>query len=179
MVDKIKNIVKDDCIIKYNKKTYNIDKGDNEIKVKIITLKKTEYEYSSKNSKYKIHFSYGTLIITMKIQKTEEVLLLYIILQYHFNIDTIKDLRNKENGKKWDYNLWEISITSLNDKKLPDHLILLNYFLNLKDKFNTIIPMETLKKEELKLQGRGLWGERARELYSKFGTLNLDFRFIH
>jgi len=95
-------------------------------------------------------------------------LLLYVILQYHYSVINIKELFCIQN---WDYNLWNVSITCLNGEILSDHLILLNCFLNLKDKYNKQIEITELEiNYKLKIKDkRGLGGERPRELNYKFG----------
>jgi len=59
----------------------------------------------------------------------------------------------------------------LSDKELPDHLILLNCFLNLKSKYDTPIEISELEQTyNLKIKDkRGLGGERPRELNYKYG----------
>jgi hypothetical protein len=54
---------------------------------------------------------------------------------------------------------------------MPDHLILLNCFLNLKNKYNTPIEIFELENDyKLKIKDkRGLGGERPRELNYKYG----------
>ena len=151
--------------LKFNDNTYCILNGN-----KTINIKKTlnNYYYSMNNNKYYLLFTYKNIKIEIYFKSSIEILLLYVILQLHYNVTTIIELFNIE---KWDYNLWSIKIISINNDELPDHLILLNCLLNLNNQFNKPINIEELEtKYNLKIKDkRGLGGERPRELNYKFG----------
>lgn len=72
----------------------------------------------------------------------------------------------------WDILKWSVGISSIRpDDRLPHHLILLRCFLNLRDRYNTILTLDSLEKDyQVRLSDRrGLGGERPREIYYKFG----------
>lgn len=165
------NIIENDLKLKYNNNTYCVTEPNTEILIKY--KQKNDYivQYlwnSYKKNNYRILFSYKKIEIELNINNSFEILLLYVILQYHYSVKNIHEFVNIQ---KWNYNLWNVSILELNNKKLPDHLILLNCFLNLKDRYNT--PIEILELEiDYKLEikdKRGLGGERPRELNYKYG----------
>lgn len=151
--------------IKYNKNTFCIKDNNTNL---LIIKEGNEYYYTEKKCKYKIIWNYYNIKIILEIKNSFNILLLYVILQYHYNVNTIKELVNIQN---WDYNIWNIEIVSLNNEELPDHLILLKCFLNLKDKYNIPITISTFENEyKLKIKDkRGLGGERPRELNYKYG----------
>jgi hypothetical protein len=159
----------EEIIIKYNNNTYCIDNPNKEIIVKKIIKNNIQYlcNLSNKN-KYCISFMYKDIAITLNIKSSNEILLLYVILQYHYSVINIQELVSIEN---WDYNLWNLNILSLINEELPDHLILLNCFLNLKNKYNIPIEISELENDyKLKIKDkRGLGGERPRELNYKYG----------
>jgi hypothetical protein len=151
-------------LINYNNSTYSIDNSNDEIN---IIKNNDEYICNVSNKdKYEIIFNYKNIKIILTIKSSIEILLLYVILQYHFSVMTINDLYSYE---LWNYDLWNIKINSLNGKELPDHLILLNYFLNMKDKYNIPLEISNLEKNIKIKDKRGLGGERPRELNYKFG----------
>ena len=156
--------------IKYNNITYCIDNPNKDIIIKKETINNNiKYLcYSSNKDKYCVLFTYKNIEITLNIKSSVEILLLYIILQYHYSVINIQELINIQ---VWDYDLWNVNITPLNDEELPDHLILLNCFLNLKDKYNKPIEITELEDNyKLKIKDkRGLGGERPRELNYKYG----------
>ena len=161
----------DEMVIKYNDNNYCIDNPTKEILIikKYIGSNVRYLCNSSTTNKYCITFNYMNVEITLNIKSSGELLLLYVILQYHYSVINIQELLNIQN---WDYNLWYLNISSLIDKKeLPDHLILLSCFLNLKDKYNTPIEISELENDyKLKIKDkRGLGGERPRELNYKYG----------
>jgi len=88
-----------------------------------------------------------------------------VILQHHFKVKTIKDLSELE----WDYTNFKVEITAKNNNKLSDHIKLLNYFLNLKNEFNTILKIEDLENRIKLKDKRGIGGERPRELNYMYG----------
>jgi len=105
----------------------------------------------------------------MKINNSNDILYLYVILQYYYKVDTIIKLYK---NNFWDYNLWKIIISTIKENnKLPDHFILLNCFLNLKEDYNKPIEISKLEKEYKLIikDKRGLGGERPRELNYKYG----------
>ena len=158
-----------EVLLKYNNNTYCIDDSNKEI---IITKKcndnNIKYRCNSSNKdKYCVLFSYKNIEIKLNIKSSIEILLLYVILQFHYSVINIQELVSIDN---WDYNLWKVNISSLNEEdELPDHLILLNCFLNLNNKYNK--PMEISELETLiKIKDkRGIGGERPRELNYKYG----------
>jgi len=153
-------------IINYNNDTYNLENPNAQLEVKYIENLYTCI--SSTKSKYNLIFNYIDLHIDIKFKNSEELLLLYVIMQYVYDVNTIKKLYDKEN---WDYTKWSIVINSINNNELSDHLILLNTFLNLKEKYNSPLYIKTLENEyNLKIKDkRGLGGERPRELNYKYG----------
>ena len=150
--DKIEFIIEneekehDEISIKYNDNTYCIDNPNKEIIIKKNIKSNVQYLCNSSNkNKYCISFTYINIEITLNIKSSGELLLLYVILQYHYSVIDIQKLVNIQN---WDYNSWELNISSLVDEEeLPDHLILLNCFLNLKDKYNTPIGISELEND--------------------------------
>ena len=167
VIDKEKE--SDEIIIKYNNNTYCIDNPNKEIIIKKNIKSNIQYLCNSSNkNKYCISFKYINIEITLNIKSSGEILLLYIILQYHYSVTNIHELVNIQN---WDYKSWNLNISSLINEELPDHLILLNCFLNLKDKYNTPIEISELESDyKLKIKDkRGLGGERPRELNYKYG----------
>ena len=164
----------EELTIKYNNNTYCIDNPNKDIEVKKdIKNNNVNYLCNSSNKdkdkyKYCVLFTYKNVKITLNIKSSIEILLLYIILQYHYLVTNIQELINIQ---IWDYYLWNINISHLNDEELPDHLILLNCFLNLKDKYDTPIEITELENSyKLKIKDkRGLGGERPRELNYKYG----------
>jgi hypothetical protein len=163
--DKVKHI-----IIKYNNNTYCIDNPNKDILIKKY-IKNNNVKYLcnlSNKDKYCVSFIYKNIEISLNIKSSIEILLLYVILQYHYLVINIQELINIQ---VWDYNLWNINISPLIDNELSDHLILLNCFLNLKDKYNTPIYISELENDyKLKIKDkRGLGGERPRELNYKYG----------
>jgi len=167
-----KNIdfVIEEIIIKYNNITYCIDNPNKDIVIKKETKNNNiKYlYYSSNKDKYCVIFTYKNIEIKLNIKSSIEILLLYIVLQYHYSVINIQELINIQ---VWDYHLWNVNISPLNNEELSDHLILLNCFLNLKDKYNTPIEIVELENNyKLKIKDkRGLGGERPRELNYKYG----------
>jgi len=160
----------DEIAIKYNDNTYCIDNPNKEIIIKKNITSNVQYLCNSSNkNKYCITFRYINIEITLNIKSSGELLLLYVILQHHYSVINIHELVNIWD---WDYNLWYLNISSLiEEEELSDHLILLNCFLNLKDKYNTPIEISELENDyKLKIKDkRGLGGERPRELNYKYG----------
>lgn len=156
--------------LKYNNNTYCIKDPNKEIILnKTCNDNNIKYDCNSSNKdKHCILFSYKNIEINLTIKSSIEILLLYVILQFHYSVINIQELVSIEN---WDYNLWNINISSLNNEELPDHLILLNCFLNLKNKYNTPIEISELETYyNIKIKDkRGLGGERPRELNYKYG----------
>jgi hypothetical protein len=167
-----KNIdfVIEEIIIKYNNISYCIDNPNKDIVIKKETKNNNiKYlYYSSNKDKYCVIFTYKNIEIKLNIKSSIEILLLYIVLQYHYSVINIQELINIQ---VWDYHLWNVNISPLNNEELSDHLILLNCFLNLKDKYNTRIEITELENNyKLKIKDkRGLGGERPRELNYKYG----------
>lgn len=107
--------------------------------------------------------------IDLEISATHHLLWLYVILQYHFRVESIQELVE---CRSWDFLKWSVGISSIRpDHRLPDYLILLKCFLNLQDRYNTVLTIDSLEKEhQIRLSDkRGLGGERPREIYYKFG----------
>jgi len=153
----------------YNKNTFCLQNPTTHLRVtKVPEEEIFKYIYISNKQNYKVDFTYKNINIILHIKNSIEILLLYVILQHHYMVNDIQCLVNAE---EWDYMLWNINISSVVNGALPDHLILLNCFLNLKDNFNK--PLDVLFIEEqykLKIKDRrGLGGERPRELNYKFG----------
>ena len=152
--------------IKYNKDTYNIENASFTLEIKLIN---NEYIYeNNKKNKYILNFEYDDIKIKIKINSSTEILYLYVIMQHHYKNKTINELYQ---NNEWNYEKWKVKIDSIDNNELPDHLVLLNCFLNLKKDYN--IPIDINKLEniyELKIKDkRGLGGERPRELNYKFG----------
>jgi len=159
----------EEITLKYNNNTYCIDNPNKEIIIKKNIKNNVQYLSNSSNKvKYCISFTYKNIEINLNIKSSCEILLLYVILQYHYSVINIQELVSIQ---KWDYNFWNLNISPLIDEELPDHLILLNCFLNLKDKYNTPIEISELENDyKLKIKDkRGLGGERPRELNYKYG----------
>jgi len=159
----------EEIIINYNCNTYCIDKSNTNLIVKKTVNNNIKYLFGEcKKNKYCVLFSYNNIEIILNIKKSCEILLLYVILQHHYSVSNIQELVNIQ---FWDYSLWNLKITSMIDQEMPDHLILLNCFLNLKNKYNTPIEIFELENDyKLKIKDkRGLGGERPRELNYKYG----------
>lgn len=169
-LESLENEREEEIDITYNSNTYCIDNPTNEIKIKkLYNNNNIQFLYNSSNkNKFYVIFSYKNIEIKLNIKSSGEILLLYVILQHYYSFTNINELYNSQ---VWDYNLWNIEISALNNVELPDHLILLNCFLNLKDRYNTpieIYELETYFKLKIK-DKRGLGGERPRELNYKYG----------
>ena len=116
----------EEITIKYNNDTYCIDNPNKDFLVKK-EIKNNNIKYlcySSNKDKYCVLFTYENIEIILNIKTSIEILLLYIILQYHYSVINIQELINIQ---VWDYYLWNVNISPLNDEELPDHLILLNF----------------------------------------------------
>ena len=103
----IKNKEKEfeEIIIKYNDITYCINNPNKEIIIKKYIKSNMQYLYNSSNknkNKYYISFTYINIEITLNIKSSSEILLLYVILQYHYSVINIQELVSIQN---WDYNL--------------------------------------------------------------------------
>ena len=157
-------------IFQYNNTDYNLSNKETNSNITYNLVKNNEYFVPIKNKKYELVFKYGRLKITVELEKSAAVLKLYLILQIHFKVDTLEKLSNLD----WDFEKWKIDIYSIDrNKLLPDHLTLLNCFLNLRNNFNKPITIKELE-EKFKLQikdKRGLGGERPRELNYMYGYL--------
>jgi hypothetical protein len=161
--------------IGYNKESYNLDKPT-EILSDISIIKNSnkiiEYELKNIKHKYILNYTYeldNKYHISVKIEmiNKEDILKLYIILQYHFKNLTIKDLYEKN---EWNYNKWNIKIIPKNKEiLLNDHLKLLNFYLNLKDKFNKNLKLIDIQSIVTLTDKRGHGGERPREINFQLG----------
>jgi hypothetical protein len=153
--------------ITYNPDTFNIG-GVCELKYTCTMKDRTMiYNYECKRATYILTFTYTNVIVNLYLPNSN-ILKLYVILQHHYKVNTIRDL----SLLKWDYNAWKISITSIKKgNPLSDHLILLNCFLNLGNKFNVPLSIDYLEKDlGLKIKDkRGIGGERPRELSYMYG----------
>lgn len=153
--------------INYNKESFNLDKPTDTLDI-LLTSKDNKKDYQIKNKKHKfiLNFTYENISITIEMLNTSDVLKLYVILQYHFKNLTIKDLYEKN---KWNYDNWKVNIMPKKDIILNDHLKLLNFYLNLKDKFNKNLELKYFE-ENVKLKDkRGHGGERPREINYQLG----------
>ena len=149
--------------IKYNNKTYNLENSNDEL---LVYKKNKEYKINCENKKYNLYFTYEEIEIIIELKNTN-ILQLYVILQYIYKVHNLIELSKLE----WNYNNWFIEITPNENKTLPDHLILLNYFLNLQEKFNKPITVDEIMNYVKLRDRRGIGGERPRELNYKYGFL--------
>lgn len=139
----------------YNSNTYNLINGDKILKI----VKKGEiyetFDLKCKKPLITLNYDKNTII-------SNNILEIYVILQKIRNVDTIQILSDLE----WDYDKWNINITS---EKMPDWGKILNCLLNLNNKFNKPITIDYLE-EKVKLNDKRGWGgERPREIYYKLG----------
>ena len=93
--------------IGYNKESYNLDKPT-EILSDISIIKNSnkiiEYELKNKKHKFILNYTYEKNIsVKIEMINKEDILKLYIILQYHFKNLTIKDLYEKN---EWVFNAY-------------------------------------------------------------------------
>ncbi len=98
--------------IKYNNIVYCIDNPNKDIVVKKET-KNNNIKYlcnSSNKDKYCVLFTYKNIEIVLNIKSSIEILLLYIILQYHYSVINVQELINIQ---IWDYCLWNVNISPL------------------------------------------------------------------
>lgn len=141
--------------IEYNSETYNLENSNTKL-----IVKKQDSDYQTVpllEKKPIINFTYDNISI-----KSNNIHLVYVILQYICNKKTLIELSKHE----WDYSKWNVKITS--NKKLPDWANILNCLLNLGE-FNKSFDIEKLE-ETVKLNDKRGWGgERPREVYYKFG----------
>jgi len=144
--------------VTYNSRTYNLREPTSEIKV-IKTGRTFKFKHD-KTSRHVVKFSYKDTIIE---SKSNDILLLYVVMQHVFDVSTLIDLSKKE----WDYSCWNVEISS--DKHLSDQMRILNYLLNLKDQFNKPIEIKKLEEQVKLRDNRGWGGERPREVYYKLG----------
>ena len=142
--------------IKFNSNTYNLQDPNDMLKVENVGHTYTVLPLSEK--KPVVTMRYDSIVII-----TNNIHHLYVVLQYKMKTTTIEELSSCE----WNYNLWDIKITS--DKKLPDWANILNCLLNLGEKFNKPLDIETLEKCVSLNDKRGWGGERPREVYYKLG----------
>ena len=107
-----------DITIKYNNITYCIHNPNKDIVIKKETKNNNiKYLcYSSNKDKYCVLFTYKNIEIILNIKSSIEILLLYIILQYHYSVINIQELINIQD---WDYNLWNVNILPLNCLSKP------------------------------------------------------------
>ena len=146
----------ENIVVSYNLKTYNLCDSDDKI---IIEKKKNTYNFLNSKKKYIITFTYKNLKIMVN-----EILILYVILQQIFKVDTIQKLSELE----WNYEYWNIDITTT-AKELSDHMIILKFLLNMKNDFNCPMSITELENKIKIKDKRGWGGERPREVYYKFG----------
>lgn len=116
--------------------------------------------------KYTSSFEYNDISIELNHNNTN-VLPVYIVLMFHFNKKTVQELHS---DIKWDFCKlnWNSRCNDTN-MALPDHLKLLNFFLNLKDLFGTPLDVDMIRRNVSLKDKRGVGGERPRELYYKYG----------
>lgn len=147
-----------ECV--YDAKKFNISCSDNERET--ISIKKCGNFYTTeppKGSTYVIDFTYKDKEI-----KTYNIHVLYVIMQYIYDVDTIIELSKLD----WDWNQWNVKISPYNkSKKLSANMRAIQHILNLGD-FGKMWKVETLNKE-CPLDQRGWGGERCREVYSGLG----------
>jgi len=155
IVNEISNSI-NDIKIDYNSKTFNL-KDTNEST--IVKRCNDIYTSTSEKTRYMIDFTYRDLQI-----KTYNVHILYVILQYIYDVTTIKELSELS----WDYTQWNVKIThSKPTTKLAENMIVVQYILN---RPSYGVPMKNVDLDnECPLTGRGWGGESPREVNYKFG----------
>lgn len=158
--------------IKYNTHDLCLDtNGDGQIQVEKVNHNEEPcilynvIENTNKN-KYVTTLTYKAVRISYK-HSNSNILPVYVVLMFHFKVENPKDLHEKI---VWDYTEWKWHTTSKNEEhNLPDHLTLLNYFLNLKFEYGKVLNVSDIESKVRIKDKRGLGGERPRELNYRYG----------
>ena len=148
-------------IIKYNSSTYNLSNENGDLE--IIQNNDTYLYKANHRNIYQMELKYENILIKIE-SKINDILIIFVILQYIFKVNTIKDLSKL----KWNFSQWKITIKTTG-KKTSDHAKILNYLLNNIENFNKPLKINDLEKNVTLNDKRGWVGERPREIYYKYG----------
>ena len=148
----------------FNKKDYDFT-GNIKFTYKVNYDVITTYEFSEKNPKYKMILTHSLKRYIVHT-KSSSPLYLFTLMLINYNVKTFEEL------KPFFDNKISFSVEFLNDKaKYTEHLKLLVLFLNMDcgTYDGSFLEAELKNKYNLELSGRGIQGERPRELKYKFG----------